>query len=194
MAASDLLARARVPLGWALGLAALYFARPRMGLFVAGVVLAGIGEGLRLWASGHLAKNRRLTTTGPYALSRNPLYLGSLLVGVGFLLATGRPALAVPLAMLFVSVYLPVMKREANRLREAFPGSYAEYEERVPLFLPRLCLPRPGREKRVPLYPPRPGCLVSGGFTWRRVTENREHVTVVGVLLVAALLAWRLGG
>ena len=174
MAASDVLARARVPLGWALGLVALYFARPRPGFFAAGLIFAGIGEAFRLWASGHLEKNRRLATSGPYAMTRNPLYLGSLVIGVGFVLATGRPELAAPLAALFLIVYWPVMKREADRLREAFPSAYAEYEKRVPLFVPR------------------PVKASGDGFVWRRVTENREHVTVLGILMVAVVLAWRL--
>ncbi|HSF16255.1 MAG TPA: isoprenylcysteine carboxylmethyltransferase family protein [Vicinamibacteria bacterium] len=174
MPASDALARARVPLGWALGLAALYFARPRPGFFVTGLIVAGLGEALRLWASGHLEKNRRLATSGPYAMTRNPLYLGSLVIGIGFVLAAGRPELAVPLAALFWIVYWPVMKREADRLREAFPSSYAQYETRVPLLLPR------------------PGQGSGDGFAWRRVRENREHVTVLGILVVAVILAWRL--
>jgi protein-S-isoprenylcysteine O-methyltransferase Ste14 len=179
MVTSGGLARWRVPLGWLLGLGALYVARPTRGYLLAGVVLALLGEALRLWASGCLEKNRRLATRGPYAWTRNPLYLGSLLVGFGFCLATGRPVLVALLAVLFLAVYLPVMRREAARLAEAFPGDYAEYAAVVPLFLPR---------------PPARAQSGSGlsGFCWSRVRANREHWTVLGLLLVVSILGGKL--
>lgn len=187
MGVSERLTRWRVPLGWLVGLGAIYVARPTPAYLLAGVLVALPGELLRVWASGHLEKNRRLATGGPYAWTRNPLYLGSLLVGLGFCAATGRPTLLVVLAVLFVAVYLPVMKREAARLREAFPEDYSGYAERVPLFLPR---------------PPAVSVSVaeagsgelgeSSRFSWSRVRENRENWTVVGVLLVGSILAGRL--
>lgn len=175
------LAKLRVPLGWVLGLGAIYVARPTRGYLPAGVAMAILGEALRLWASGHLEKNRRLTTGGPYAWTRNPLYLGSLLLGLGFCLATGRPALVVLLAALFVAVYLPVMRREAARLDEAFPKDYAGYAARVPLFLPRP----PGDADAG-------SGLESSRFSWVRVRENREHWTVLGLLLVVSILSGKL--
>lgn len=179
MDVSARLTRWRVPLGWLLGLAALYLARPTAGYLLAGVVVALLGEALRLWASGYLEKNRRLATGGPYAWTRNPLYLGSLLVGLGFCLATGRPALVVVLAVLFVAVYLPVMKREAARLGESFRDEYAGYAARVPLFLPRWTV----------------GATAGGEgseFSWARVRDNREHWTVLGLLLVVSMLGGKL--
>jgi protein-S-isoprenylcysteine O-methyltransferase Ste14 len=171
------LARLRVPLGWILGLAALYLARPTPKLLAAGVSVALLGEGVRLWASGHLEKNRRLTTTGPYAWTRNPLYLGSLFVGLGFCIAAGRISLVVVLVALFLLVYVPVMKREAQGMRETYPAEYAAYASRVPLFLPRL--------------PERFGAS-SRGFDWARVVRNREHVTLLGLLLVVGMLGLKL--
>lgn len=171
------LARLRVPLGWALGVAALVFARPTPALLALGAALAFAGEALRLWASGHLEKNRKLTTTGPYAWTRNPLYLGSLVVGVGFSVAAGRVALVVLLVILFGAVYIPVMKREALRLRESFGADYTLYASRVPLFLPRP----PGDSERI-----------SAVFAWDRVLENREHVTVLGLLAVVSVLGVKL--
>lgn len=180
--ASAVLARWRVPLGWLLGLTALYVARPTAGTLLAGVVVSLFGEGLRLWASGHLEKNRRLSTDGPYAWTRNPLYLGSLLVGLGFCLATGRPVLVIVLAVVFLLVYLPVMKREAARLEESFPGDYAAYAARVPLFVPRPPAEGPRPESESP----------SSRFSWTRVRENREHWTVLGLLLVVTILSGKL--
>lgn len=171
------LARLRVPLGWILGLGALSLARPTPKLLLAGAGIALLGEGVRLWASGHLEKNRRLTTTGPYAWTRNPLYLGSLFVGLGFGIATGRIPLMVALVALFLLVYVPVMKREALGLREAYPAEYAAYASRVPLFLPR---------------PPLGSGTPEAGFAWNRVLQNREHVTVLGLLVVVGMLGLKL--
>src|SRR3989304_6131765 len=140
--ASETIARWRVPVGWLMGLLALWLAEPTGGYLLVGVVVAAIGEALRLWASGYLEKDRRLTTGGPYAWTRNPLYLGSLLVGLGFTLATGRMFLLLVLVVLFAAIYFPVMKRESARLEEAFPGDYSLYASRVPLLVPRV--PRGG--------------------------------------------------
>ncbi len=114
---SESIARWRVPVGWLLGLLALWMAEPTGIYLVAGIVVALMGEALRLWASGYLEKDRRLATEGPYAWTRNPLYLGSLIVGLGFTLATGRLLFLLLLVALFVAVYLPVMKREASASR-----------------------------------------------------------------------------
>ena len=148
---------------------ALYLARPSAGLYFAGVLVSVIGESIRVWAAGHLVKDAVLTRSGPYRWTRNPLYLGSLFVGLGFALAAGRPVLIVAVGVLFVLIYIPVMKREGRRLGERYVEDYADFAARVPLFWPRC----PGGEKD------------TGGFTWSRVFCNREHWTVVGLVLVA---------
>jgi protein-S-isoprenylcysteine O-methyltransferase Ste14 len=175
---SESIARWRVPVGWLLGLLALWMAEPTGTYLVAGIVVALMGEALRLWASGYLEKDRRLATEGPYAWTRNPLYLGSLIVGLGFTLATGRVLFLLLLVALFVAVYLPVMRREAVRLEAAFPGDYRLYASRVPLLIPRV--PRESGQGR--------------GFSWSQVWNNREPRTVVGLIAVAAILwaKWRL--
>jgi protein-S-isoprenylcysteine O-methyltransferase Ste14 len=166
-----------VPAGWVLGILALWLAKPTRSSLVAGILVAVPGEALRLWASGYLDKDQRLATEGPYAWTRNPLYLGSLLVGLGFTLATGRPLFLLVLAALFAAVYLPVMKREAARLEEAFPATYPSYASRVPLLAPRI--------PRTP--------STGAPFSWKQVWKNREPRTVLGLLLVAAILCvkWR---
>jgi protein-S-isoprenylcysteine O-methyltransferase Ste14 len=178
---SETIARWRVPVGWLLGLLALWLAAPTGGYLIAGVVVAGAGEALRLWASGYLEKDRRLATGGPYAWTRNPLYLGSLLVGVGFTLATGRLLLLILLVALFGAIYFPVMKREAARLEAAFPVDYSRYSSRVPLLVPRI---------------PREHSESGGSFSWNQVWANREPVTVAGLVAVVAILwaKWRLLG
>ena len=175
---SEALARWRVPAGWLLGLLAIWLAEPTASYLVAGVLVAVVGESLRLWASGYLEKDRALATEGPYAWTRNPLYLGSLLVGLGFTLATGRPLFLLVLGALFAAVYVPVMRREAARLEAAFPGVYPGYASRVPLLIPR----RPGDSG------------AAKEFSWSQVWNNREPRTVVGLIAVAAILwaKWRL--
>ncbi len=169
---SEAIARWRVPVGWVLGLLALWVAEPSGISLITGVLIALIGETLRLWASGYLEKDRRLTTEGPYAWTRNPLYLGSLFVGLGFILATGKPLLLLVLAALFAAVYYPVMKREAARLEAAFPKDYPLYASRVPLLIPRV--PRGERS--------------GAAFSWDRVWTNREPRALLGLALVAAIL------
>jgi protein-S-isoprenylcysteine O-methyltransferase Ste14 len=130
--------RWRVPLGFAC--AALFFvvARPRPLTLIVGGIVALPGLALRAWGTGHLRKNSALATTGPYAYTRNPLYLGSFLIGVGFTIATGRWFLGFVSAALFLGIYAPVMRVESATLRELFGESYQRYAQAVPLFLPRL--------------------------------------------------------
>jgi protein-S-isoprenylcysteine O-methyltransferase Ste14 len=169
----ETLARLRVPLGWVLGLVAIFLAEPTRTYLILGVGVAAAGEMLRLWASGHLDKDRQLATGGPYAWTRNPLYLGNLLVGLGFVAATGRFLLLPLLALLFVAIYVPVMKREEGRLLAAFPIEYPGYASAVPLLVPRI---------------PRRTDGETNAFSWSRVWRNREPVTVLGMVLVIAAL------
>jgi len=101
-----------------------------------GVALLGLG--LRAWASGHLQKNDALAISGPYAYTRNPLYLGSFLIGVGFTIGAGRWILALVFVLFFFCIYVSVMRIEAKTLTQLFGESYADYAGAVPLFLPRL--------------------------------------------------------
>ena len=170
------LSRWRVPLGWAAGLTALYVASPRAPLYAAGLAIAAFGEAVRIWAAGHLDKNTRLTMSGPYAWTRNPLYFGSAWIGLGLALATGRLFLVAVVVALFVAVYVPVMKREAARLAETFPAAYRAYADRTRLFWP---------------HPPKAGDK-EGGFSTKRLLANREHLTVAGWLAVAGIIGWKL--
>ena len=165
-----------MPLGWLCGLSALYFAIPTPRLFTSGVAVALTGELIRMWAAGHLEKNKRLATGGPYRWTRNPLYLGSLLVGAGFALATGRLVLLVVVAVLFTAVYVPVMRREEAHLGQVFPADYAVLAERVPLFWPRA---------------PRGDETALSRFSVEKLLCNREHWTMLGWLLVTGFLGWR---
>src|SRR5262244_230518 len=123
--------RARVPLGFAFAAAYLWFARPAWAWIAAGSVLVGIGLVVRAAASGHIRKNAELTTTGPYAYSRNPLYLGSILIALGFVLAAHKIWIALATILMFMFIYLPVIRSEENYLRSSF-AAYDEYAARVP--------------------------------------------------------------
>jgi protein-S-isoprenylcysteine O-methyltransferase Ste14 len=171
-------------LGWALGITAILTAKPNGTWLATGVSIAVAGELLRVWAAGHLNKDRVLAMTGPYRWTRNPLYFGTLFVGVGFALATGRALWVLVVVALFVSIYAPVMKREARRLTAAFPG-YEDYAARVPLFWPRRRHLDSGTGSAKP---------ERVSFSWERVSRNREHITVLGVVAVIAILTAKLYG
>ena len=158
-----------------MGLAAVYVSRPTWPLFLAGLSVAALGEAVRVWAAGHLEKNQTVSVTGPYAWTRNPLYLGSLFVGLGFALAAGRLELAAIFLVVFATVYIPVMKREAAQLAEKYPDAYAAYASAVPLF-----------------WPARPVSQQEGAFSWTRVVRNGEHWTLMGWALVAAIFGGKL--
>ncbi|MFS8084790.1 MAG: methyltransferase family protein [Acidobacteriota bacterium] len=168
--------RWRVPLGFAC--AALFFlvARPRPLTLIVGAVVALPGLALRAWATGHLKKNIALATTGPYAYTRNPLYLGSFLMGVGFTIATGRWFLGFVFAALFLGIYVPVMRVESATLAELFGESYERYAQAVPLFLPRLSR-----------YEDAHGAKFDSAL-YRRY---REYRAAIGLVLAWVLLALR---
>jgi protein-S-isoprenylcysteine O-methyltransferase Ste14 len=134
---SQVARRIRVPLGFAFAVIYFWLARPSVRSIVLG--LCGIVPGLliRALASGHVRKNEALTTSGPYAYTRNPLYLGSLLIGLGFAIASRSWWIAAALLAMFVGIYLPVIREEEVFLRTKFPD-YAGYEKNVPRILPTI--------------------------------------------------------
>lgn len=128
----------RVPLGFVMAALYLVFA-PRYATpltAAVGGVIAFIGVLIRAWAAGHIVKNDRLATTGPYAHTRNPLYFGSFLIAAGFAVAAHWSLLLLVIAF-FVAVYAPVIDRERGHIRGKFADSYPEYERNVPAFVPR---------------------------------------------------------
>lgn len=132
-----LVQRFRVPLGFLFAAVFLIFARPEMVTLIIGGAIAVVGLLIRAWASGHIRKNLTLAVSGPYAYTRNPLYLGSFILGVGFTIAAGVWWLGLIFIALFLGIYLPVMRVEAKELTQIFGSEYEEYARRVPLFFPR---------------------------------------------------------
>ena len=130
--------RWRVPLGFLCAAAFLFFAKPTPRALLIGGSISLLGLALRGWAAGHIRKNAELATSGPYAFTRNPLYLGSFLLGLGFTIASGRLVLGLLFAALFLGIYLPVMRVEASTMAELFGEKFEKYGRSVPLFFPRL--------------------------------------------------------
>lgn len=128
----------RVPLGFLFAGVFLYFAKPNFLWLAIGAGIAALGLLIRAWASGHIRKNQQLAVSGPYAHTRNPLYLGSFIMGFGFTLASGVWWLAILFALLFLGIYVPVMRAEAKELIAIFGAEYEKYSKAVPLFLPRI--------------------------------------------------------
>ena len=133
-----MLQRIRVTAGYVFAAIFIIFCRPTGQLLLIGVIIAVVGLLIRAWACGHLRKQAELDTSGPYAYTRNPLYLGSFLITVGFAMASGVWWLAVLSIVFFLGIYLPVMRVEAKTLVELFGDDYHRYSRAVPLFFPRL--------------------------------------------------------
>src|SRR5512146_2898035 len=108
--------RIRVPLGFALAVLYVWLARPTWTSIVIGAVIALLGVAIRAVASGHISKNSELTMSGPYAHTRNPLYLGSIVIALGFAIAALSPWIVVAIVMLFIAIYVPVIRSEEEFL------------------------------------------------------------------------------
>ncbi len=133
-----LLQRVRVPLGFVFAVLFVIFSRPSVISMTAGCGILLIGLLIRSWASGHIRKARALAISGPYAYTRNPLYLGSSFLGAGFAVGAGVWWLVLLFLVLYLSIYLPVMRVEETDIHNIFGAEYEEYKTNVPLFLPRL--------------------------------------------------------
>jgi len=170
---SSIARRIRVPLGFAFAALYLWLARPTLRSVLIGATLVIPGLVIRALASGHLQKNEQLATGGPYAFTRNPLYLGSLILSVGFALAARSWWILAGIVLLFFVIYLPVIRGEEGFLRERFP-QFDEYAREVPSLFPR-----------VSRFSQR-----SGSFSWELYWKHREYNATLGsAAIVAALVA-----
>jgi len=167
--------KARVPAGTVLGIIFLVFMHPSIRSLLIGGFITLIGALTRIWAAGHIEKRVRLAISGPYAYTRNPLYLGSFFMAFGVILAGQRYELLLFFAIFFIGVYFPVMRAEERDLEHAHGADFLEYARSTPLFLPK----RPMRTENA--EPPI-------GFSWARVRKNREHRNLVSLLAVEIIL------
>ena len=168
--------RIRVPLGFLFAVLYFWLARPTWRSVALGAVVVSPGLLIRALASGHVRKNEALATSGPYAYIRNPLYLGSLLIGIGFGLAARSWGVGIGLVVMFFAIYLPVMRNEEVFLRQRFP-EFDEYARRVPRLLPRLASASKDANK------------ASSSFSRELYLKHREYHALIGALAMMAVLA-----
>jgi len=172
--------RVRVPLGFVVAAVFLVFARPSWQTLGWSLLLVVPGLWLRGYAAGYVKKNAELTHTGPYAYTRNPLYLGSMGIAAGFAVAAGRWWLVVLLVGMFLAIYVPTILSEEAFLRGAFP-SFEEYARKVPRLLPRLTAARFGDTE---------GAV--GRFSAERYRHHREYNASMGAVAIYAALTLRM--
>ena len=179
--AAALFARWRVRLGYLLAIFVLWFARPTPRSVVYGALVGLLGLWIRAYAAGYLHKQSVLTVTGPYARTRNPLYLGSSVLALGAAVATRSWISALILSSYFAGVYAVVMRREERELYAQHGQSFKAYADAVPLFLPRLT-------------PAKVSGASPGSFSFAQYKRNHEYEAAVGFLLLlfVLLVIWRL--
>ena len=173
---ADAVARLRVPSGFLIVAVFAWFSHPDALSLAIGIPISLLGLALRAWAAGSLAKNQRLATGGPYAYTRNPLYIGTLVVAAGLAAAARSPGLAALFAAIFVFVYLPVIQNEQQHLRNLF-ADYADYATQVPILWPRFT-PFPQRK----LSP----------FRFSLYLKNQEYNAGAGFAAGMLFLFWKL--
>ena len=170
---SKIARRIRVPLGFVFAAAYIWLARPTPLSIVIGGGVAIVGLSIRAIASGHVEKNEALATNGPYAHTRNPLYLGSIVLAIGFLIAARSWWLPLIAAAMLLAIYVPVIRSEEAFLRTRFP-EFDEYAAQVPRLFPRI---RPYRSR-------------PASFSWHLYWKHREYNAALGAgLMIVALVA-----
>jgi protein-S-isoprenylcysteine O-methyltransferase Ste14 len=161
---AEALARRRVPLGFVCAAAVLWLAGPTRRSLAIGCVTAVVGELLRIWAAGHLEKGREVTRSGPYRFTRHPLYMGSGIIAIGVAVAAASPAAAAIIGVYFVATVSAAIRTEEANMRASFGDQYDAYAQ----------------SRARPVARP---------FSLRRAIWNKEHKTVAGLAVVAAILA-----
>lgn len=175
MTYSQVARRIRVPLGFVAAALFLWLARPTWMSIAIGSLIMLPGLWLRALAAGHVRKNAELTISGPYAYTRNPLYLGSILIALGFAVAAYHPWGGVLLLAFFFAIYLPVIRSEEEFLRSAFPG-FDDYARKVPRLLPRLT----------------PATDEPGAFSRERYLKHGEYNALIGAGCLVLVLVLKL--
>jgi protein-S-isoprenylcysteine O-methyltransferase Ste14 len=160
------LARWRVPLGFLSAIAVLWLATPTPTLMAWGSAIAACGEGLRIWAAGHLNKSREVTRSGPYRYFAHPLYVGSATMGVGLGIASGNVRVATLIAVYLATTIAAAVRSEEAFLREKFGSDYDSYRRGAPK-------DSGDRERR---------------FSLAQAIANREYRALGGLLLAVLLL------
>ena len=163
--------RIRVPLSFAFAVVYLWLANPAPAMLAIGSILVAAGLAIRAVASGQLRKNESLATSGPYSYTRNPLYLGSILIGIGFAVAARSFWIWILLATMFTVIYVPVIRSEEAFLRSQFPD-FAPYASRVPRLAPRWS-----------------GESLTANFSRALYIKHREYNALIGAVLMMLAIA-----
>jgi len=167
--------RVRVPISFAFAALYAWLAKPTIFSIVLGTILIVPGLMVRALASGYVQKNEQLATSGPYAYTRNPLYLGSFILAAGFALAARSWWLALAMIVILLAIYIPVISAEEDFLRERFP-QFAEYAHQVPRLFPRF----------------RGAARGGPNFSWTLYRRHREYNAVLGAAAMIATLVAKL--
>jgi len=163
--------RLRMPFTYVMATLAIFYAPNR--LFLPGLILMALGAAIRLWAAGHVVKRHKLSRGGPYARTRNPLYLGSLLWGIGTFVLIHTWWLLLVFLGGFALFYGAAIRSEEDYLFERFGEEFALYRRSVPALLPRL----------------RPAASVSEStFSWKSILQNDEHKALAWSAVAAFLI------
>lgn len=176
--------RIRVPMGFVFAGIYVWLARPTFASIVWSLLLVLPGLWLRGYAAGYVKKNAELTMTGPYAYTRNPLYLGSMLIAFGFAAASRSIVIVLLLAVLFAVIYIPVIRSEEAFLRSKF-ASFDDYAASVPRLLPRF------QPARIASREPGPDSG-RGSFSFPLYRKHREYNALMGATAIYAVLALRM--
>jgi protein-S-isoprenylcysteine O-methyltransferase Ste14 len=163
--------RIRVPLGFLFAAMYVWLAHPTWRSIIVGSSIAVVGLAIRALASGHVQKNEQLAMSGPYAYTRNPLYLGSLIIALGFTLASRSWIIAAIAAAMLIAIYIPVICSEEEFLRARFP-EFDDYSRNVPRLLPKVKA-NPGS---------------AGSFSAQLYWKHREYHAAIGAGLIIAVL------
>jgi protein-S-isoprenylcysteine O-methyltransferase Ste14 len=175
---SKIARRVRVPLGFVFAVFYFWMARPTWRSMALGLIGILPGLWIRALASGYVRKNESLATSGPYAYTRNPLYLGSLLIGIGFAIASRSWWVGVALLVMFFAIYVPVIRNEEQFLRQRFP-EFPQYECCVPRIWPRI---RPWSARDAS----------GSNFAFDLYLKHREYNALLGAVATMTILAFEL--
>ncbi len=166
--------RVRIPLGFAFAAFYFWLARPTWRSIALGAAIVALGLAIRAWASGHVSKAAEITQSGPYAFTRNPLYLGSIVIGIGFAVAALNPWIAAAMTGMFVVIYVPIIRWEERWLRANLQG-FDEYAARVPRLIPRLT-----------------PAGAAGAFSRGRYMKHHEYNALLGAIAMLVALIVKL--
>jgi protein-S-isoprenylcysteine O-methyltransferase Ste14 len=142
-----------------------------------GLGISSLGLFFRAWAAGHLRKEKELTVSGPYQYTRNPLYFGSFIIGIGVAAASESWWSSGLLFAYFFIFYPMVIRREKERMNRLFPQQYESYKKLVPLFVPAL------KKQSAPK---------NGGFRWDLYKTNKEYRALLGIACLWGILVLKI--